>query len=256
VVEKLGISEGVVRALAKRDLVSIDEESVIRDPFALRAAAQDVVHEPTPAQREAIDRIASADAGSVTLLHGVTGSGKTLVYIEALRRCLEDRNATAIVLVPEIALTPQTVARFRAVFGDQVAVLHSALSDGERLDAWSALRRGERRIAVGARSAIFAPLEHVRLIVVDEEHETSYKQAETPRYHARDVAIARAKVEGAVVVLGSATPALESWTRATAGHYQLISLPDRVGGGSLPSVEVVDLKVRPTVETQGPPKTK
>jgi primosomal protein N' (replication factor Y) len=132
-------------------------------------------------------------------------------------------------------------------------VLHSALSDGERLDAWSALRRGERRIAVGARSAIFAPLEHVRLIVVDEEHETSYKQAETPRYHARDVAIARAKAEGAVVVLGSATPALESWTRATAGHYQLISLPDRVGGGSLPSVEVVDLKVRPTVETQGAP---
>jgi primosomal protein N' (replication factor Y) len=255
VVEKLGISDGVVRALAKRRLVSIDEESVIRDPFAQRVAAENVVHEPTRAQREAIDRITSAAPGSVTLLHGVTGSGKTLVYIEALRRCLAEPRATAIVLVPEIALTPQTVSRFRAVFGNEVAVLHSALSDGERLDAWSALRRGERRIAVGARSAIFAPLEHVRLIVVDEEHETSYKQGESPRYHARDVAIARAKVEGAVVVLGSATPALESWTRATAGHYRLVALPDRVGGGALPSVEVVDLKVRPRVDARGaPPK--
>ena len=140
------------------------------------------------------------------LLHGVTGSGKTLVYIELLRASCDERGQTAIVLVPEIALTPQTVDRFRAVFGDRIAVLHSALSDGERYDAWLALKRGDKRIAVGARSAIFAPLANLGAIIVDEEHESSYKQGETPRYHAREVAIVRARHEGAVVVLGSATP--------------------------------------------------
>lgn len=254
VVQQLGISEGVIRALATRELVRLDDESVMRDPFALRAPVTDVLHRPTAAQQEAIETLINAAPGSVALLHGITGSGKTLVYLEVLRRVLREPRATAIVLVPEISLTPQTVARFRAVFGDQVAVLHSALSDGERLDAWSALRRGERRIAVGARSAIFAPLEQVRLIVVDEEHEASYKQGETPRYHARDVAVARARVEGAVVVLGSATPALESWTRAVSGAYRLIALPDRVGGGVLPSVEVVDLKMRrPSDSARGAP---
>ncbi|MBC7897567.1 MAG: primosomal protein N', partial [Cytophagaceae bacterium] len=193
-----------------------------------------------------IERLAAAPPGQVALLHGVTGSGKTLVYIELLRKVVRERGRSAIVLVPEIALTPQTVDRFRSVFGDDVAVLHSALSDGERLDAWRALRRGERRIAVGARSAIFAPLENVRAIIVDEEHESSYKQNEAPRYHARDVAIVRARREGAVVVLGSATPSLESWVQAREGRYDLVSLPDRVGGGVLPSVQVVDLRVRDT----------
>src|SRR5207253_5267224 len=152
------------------------------------------------------------------------------------------RHQSAIVLVPEIALTPQTVDRFRAVFGDQIAVLHSALSDGERYDAWLALRRGEKRIAVGARSAIFAPLSDLGAIVVDEEHEGSYKQGESPRYHAREVAIVRAKREGAVVVLGSATPGLETWTNALTGKYALLELPARVGAGRLPAVEVVDLR--------------
>src|SRR5205085_12520749 len=152
--------------------------------------------------------------------HGVTGSGKTLVYLELLR-ALEESDKGAIVLVPEIALTPQTVSRFRAVFGDRVAVLHSALSDGERYDAWLALKRGERRIAVGARSAIFAPLDRLGAIIIDEEHESTYKQGEAPRYHARDVASIRAKDEGAIVVLGSATPSLESWKNAQDGRYAL-----------------------------------
>jgi primosomal protein N' (replication factor Y) len=172
----------------------------------------------------------------------VTGSGKTLVYLELLRRVVIDEGKTAIVLVPEIALTPQTVDRFRAVFGDRIAVLHSALSDGERYDAWLALRRGEKRIAVGARSAIFAPLRDLGAIVVDEEHESSYKQGEAPRYHAREVATVRARAEGAVVVLGSATPSLESWSNAQSGKYELLTLPDRAGGAQLPAVTVVDLR--------------
>src|SRR5919107_4278871 len=174
------------------------------------------MHRPTPEQRAAIDAMTSASPGDTFLLHGVTGSGKTLVYLETLR-ALAARGKTAIVLVPEIALTPQTVDRFRAVFGDRVAVLHSALSDGERYDAWLALQRGDKRIAVGARSAVFAPVQNLGAIIVDEEHESSYKQGETPRYHARETAIVRARQEGAVVVLGSATPSLETWSNAASG---------------------------------------
>ena len=241
VFERLGVSESVVGALVKRGLVQLQRASVARDPFADRIGVPYVAHAPTPAQRSAIDLISAGAPGEVFLLHGVTGSGKTLVYLDVLRRVVEDGGRSAIVLVPEIALTPQTVDRFRGVFGDQVAVLHSALSDGERLDAWRALRRGEKRIAVGARSAVFAPLVDVGAIIVDEEQETSYKQNETPRYHARDVAIVRARHEGAITVLGSATPSLESWVQAREGKYRLVSLPDRVGGGVLPAIEIVDL---------------
>jgi primosomal protein N' (replication factor Y) len=179
----------------------------------------------------------------VFLLHGITGSGKTLVYIEVLRAVLQQPGRSAIVLVPEIALTSQTVDRFRGAFGDDVAVLHSGLSDGERLDAWQSLRRGERRIAVGARSALFAPLEGVGVVIVDEEHESSYKQSETPRYHAREAAIVRARAEGALVVLGSATPSLESWERADRGQAIRLTLPERAGGAQLPPVQVVDMRV-------------
>src|SRR3712207_3840900 len=186
--------------------------------------------------------MANGGAGETFLLHGVTGSGKTLVYIELLRRVVEERGRGAIVLVPEIALTPQTVDRFRGAFGDKIAVLHSALSDGERYDAWLALRRGEKRIAVGARSAVFAPVCDLGAIVVDEEHESSYKQGEAPRYHARETAIVRARQEGAVVVLGSATPSVESWVNAHAGKYRLLALPARVGGAKLPQVDVVDMR--------------
>ena len=244
--DKLKFSASVLKSLEKRALVSIDREQVERDPFAARVGRPEPKHVPTPEQSEAVRRMQSGGPGEVFLLHGITGSGKTLVYIELLREMVLKRGKTAIVLVPEIALTPQTVDRFRAVFGDDVAVLHSALSDGERYDAWRALRRGEKRIAVGARSAIFAPLSNIGAIIVDEEHESSYKQGESPRYHAREAAIVRATQEGAIVVLGSATPSLESWSNATSGKFTLLSLPDRVGGAVLPHIEVVDLRKRVT----------
>ncbi|HEY3112414.1 MAG TPA: primosomal protein N' [Gemmatimonadaceae bacterium] len=235
-------SPSVLKSLEKRGLIVIEEEEVERDPFSARGGISAARLEPTPAQQRSIDTMANAQKGDVFLLHGITGSGKTLVYIELLRRIVNERGQTAIVLVPEIALTPQTVDRFRAAFGDKIAVLHSALSEGERYDAWLALKRGEKRIVVGARSAVFAPLENVGAIIVDEEHESSYKQGETPRYHAREVAIVRAKNEGAITVLGSATPSLESWANASSGKYTLLTLPERVGGGRLPTVEVIDLR--------------
>jgi len=238
--ERLKFSPSVLKKLVDRALVTISDEIVARDPFAKRGVKPPSSHEPSAAQRTAIDQLVDADPGAVFLLHGVTGSGKTLVYIELLRRVVLERGKSAIVLVPEIALTPQTVDRFRAVFGDDIAVLHSALSDGERYDEWLALREGRKRIAVGARSAIFAPLENLGAIVVDEEHESSYKQGETPRYHARETAIVRARAEGAVVVLGSATPSLESWVNAASGKYTLLTLPQRVGEASLPRVDVID----------------
>jgi len=240
--ERLSFSPSVLRGLIARGLVVTQAEVVARDPFSTRPRLVPDTHTPSAPQQRAIDRLTQASPGDVFLLHGVTGSGKTLVYIELLRHVVETRGQTAIVLVPEIALTPQTVDRFRAVFGDRIAVLHSALSDGERYDEWLALRDGRKRIAVGARSAIFAPLRNLGAIVVDEEHESSYKQGESPRYHAREVAIVRARNEGATVVLGSATPSLESWVNAQSGKYTLLSLPERVGGGRLPLVEVVDLR--------------
>ena len=240
--EQLQFSPSVLKALEKRALITIDQERVQRDPFATRTGRREPRHVPTAEQLAAIEQMRNGKPGEVFLLHGITGSGKTLVYIELLREIVERRGQTAIVLVPEIALTPQTVDRFRAVFGNEVAVLHSALSDGERYDAWLALQRGEKHIAVGARSAVFAPLRNIGAIIVDEEHESSYKQGETPRYHAREAAIVRATEDGAIVVLGSATPSLESWTSARTGKFTLVSLPDRVGGASLPAVGVVDLR--------------
>jgi primosomal protein N' (replication factor Y) len=254
--DQLHISDSVITGLVKRGLAVIERETVSRDPFAARPTLAAGAHAPTPAQRKAIDALAALRPSEVALVHGITGSGKTLVYLELLKRIVYERQQTAIVLVPEIALTPQTVDRFRAVFGNDVAVLHSALSDGERYDAWLALQRGERRIAVGARSAIFAPLARLGAIVIDEEHETTYKQGEAPRYHAREVAIVRAKAEGAVVVLGSATPSLESWQNAQEGKYALLRLPERVGGGRLPAVQVVDrrpaLKQKPDGQSLDP----
>ena len=239
---QLDFSSSVLKGLEKRGLVVVEKEEVERDPFSTRGGLSATRLTPTRSQAEVVTRMAAAKPGEVFLLHGITGSGKTLVYIELLRHVVDERKQTAIVLVPEIALTPQTVDRFRAAFGDRIAVLHSALSDGERYDAWRALKRGDRRIVVGARSAVFAPLENLGAIIVDEEHEASYKQGETPRYHAREVAIVRARSEGAVTVLGSATPSLESWANAASGKSTLLTLPERVGGGRLPSVEVIDLR--------------
>jgi len=239
----VGCTPAVLAALARKGLLRVERDVVERDPFAVHDAPPPPSLTPTPAQHAAIAALSAAAPGSVTLLHGITGSGKTLVYLEFLRQVVDGRGRTAIVLVPEIALTPQTVDRFRAVFGDRVAVLHSALSDGERYDAWKALRRGVKRIAVGARSAVFAPLPDLGAVVVDEEHEASYKQADAPRYHARDVAIVRARAAGAVCVLGSATPSLETWQNVLDGKYAKLELPDRVGGGALPRVALVDLRL-------------
>jgi primosomal protein N' (replication factor Y) len=240
--ERLGSSASVVQGLVKRGVVRIETATRMRDPFVSRAVDAPPNVTPTPAQEAAVRAILAGGPGATFLLHGITGSGKTLVYLQVLEQVVRKEGRSAIVLVPEIALTPQAVDRFRAVFGDEVAVLHSGLSDGERLDAWRALQRGERRIAVGARSAVFAPLENLGAIIVDEEHESSYKQADTPRYHARDVAIMRARETGARCVLGSATPSLESWTSAMEGRFTKLSLPDRVGGGALPTVRVLDLR--------------
>ena len=242
-VEQRGVTRAALAALAKRGLVRTAQHAVMRDPFAGRATLA-AAHVPSDAQAAAVEALRQSAPGAVTLLHGVTGSGKTLVYVELLKHVVDTLGRTAIVLVPEIALTPQTVDRFRAAFGDRVAVLHSALSDGERLDAWRALHRGERTIAVGARSAIFAPLRNVGAIVVDEEHEASYKQGETPRYHARDAAMHRAGIEGAACVLGSATPSLETWHAVQQGRVRRIALPERAGAGRLPLVEVIDLTKR------------
>ena len=240
-----GFARAVIAGLEEKGLVAVAAEETMRDPFRDRGAVPAPPDlEPTAAQRAALDVILAAGAETPprpVLLHGITGSGKTLVYVELLRRVLE-RGRTAIVLVPEISLTPQTVTRFRQHFGDRVAVLHSGLSDGERYDQWRQLRAGEKRIAVGARSALFAPLPDLGAIVVDEEHDGSYKQSDAPRYHARDLAVVRAGMAGAVCVLGSATPALESWTNAEKGKFALATLPDRVGGGRLPTVRTVDLR--------------
>jgi primosomal protein N' (replication factor Y) len=239
---QLKCSPAILRGLRTSGLIDIVDEEVDRDPFAGRPRQPLANHVPTAAQRDAIGALVGARPGEVALLHGITGSGKTLVYIELLREVVDVRGQSAIVLVPEIALTPQTVDRFRAVFGDRVAVLHSGLSVGERYDAWRALQSGAKRIAVGARSAIFAPLQDLGAIIVDEEHEASYKQSESPRYHAREVAVMRGRQSGARVVLGSATPSLESWANAVAGKYRYLTLPDRVGGGRLPAVEIVDMR--------------
>jgi primosomal protein N' (replication factor Y) len=246
--EQLGFGDGVLRALVRQGLAQVGHAELVRDPFA----GSPVTLPPTdltPAQTAALSSITALDPGAGALLLGVTGSGKTLVYLEAVRRALAAGQG-AIVLVPEIGLTPQTVSRFRGAFGDEIAVLHSALSDGERADAWRLLRRGERRVAVGARSAVFAPVANLGLIVIDEEHEASYKNGETPRYHTREVAAVRARLEGARLVLGSATPSLETLLRAET-KLALLRLPERIGARPLPPVEIVDLRVTPKVAGTG-----
>jgi len=195
-------------------------------------------------QRAALARLRDGVAArkfSGMLLHGVTGSGKTAVYLAGMRAVLE-AGQSAILLVPEIGLTPAVAADLHQIFGDEVAILHSALSDRERAEQWHRIRRGDARMVVGTRSAVFAPVADLALIIVDEEHDASYKQEETPRYHARDVAVMRAKMANAVVVLGSATPSLESYFNATKNKYVLKELPDRVEQRPLPEVEIVDMR--------------
>jgi primosomal protein N' (replication factor Y) len=237
-----------LRALVKRGLAELREEAVVRDPHGDEQfiATSNLVlnEEQTHALNEVEQALDAPENAHPILLHGVTGSGKTEIYLQAIRAAL-DRGRTAIVLVPEISLTPQTVERFKGRFAeaqDAVAVLHSHLSEGERHDEWHKIHSGRARIVIGARSAVFAPPKNLGLIVVDEEHETTYKQEEAPRYHARDVAVVRAKIEKCVVVLGSATPSLESYHNAAIGKYRLVTLTERVDQKQMPLMRVVDLR--------------
>src|SRR5437016_1628769 len=237
-----------LRALVKRGLVELREEAIVRDPHAdeqfITTSNLILNQEQTHALKEIALALDSPEKARPFLLHGVTGSGKTEIYLQAIRAALE-RGHTAIVLVPEISLTPQTVERFKGRFADMqdaVAVLHSHLSEGERHDEWHKIHSGRARIVIGARSAVFAPLKDLGLIVVDEEHETTYKQEEAPRYHARDVAIVRAKIEKCVAVLGSATPSLESYHNAVIGKYRLVTLTQRIDEKQMPLMRVVDLR--------------
>jgi primosomal protein N' (replication factor Y) len=237
-----------LRALEKRGFVLLREEAVARDPHGREqfVASDNLVLNPEQATalKAVEEALAAPEQAKPILLHGVTGSGKTEIYLQAIRSTLAD-GKTAIVLVPEISLTPQTVERFKSRFAeaqDAVAVLHSHLSEGERHDEWHKIHAGRARIVVGARSAVFAPLENLGLIVVDEEHETSYKQEEAPRYHARDVAVVRAKMEGCAVLLGTATPSLESYHNAKEGKYRLLQLTQRVDTCQMPMMRIVDLR--------------
>jgi primosomal protein N' (replication factor Y) len=247
-VQQLRVGPAVLDGLVRQGLARMDRVSHARDPFAGVADAPPPVL--TEDQRRTVAAIEGSPPDLPVLIEGVTGSGKTLVYLELLRRAVE-AGSGAIVLVPEIALTPQTVARVRGVFGDLVAVLHSGLSDGERADAWRALRDGSRRVAVGARSAVFAPVQRLAAIVVDEEHEPSYKQGSAPRYHARDAAAARARLEGARLILGSATPSLETLHAVAAGVVRRSTLPRRIDDRPLPPVQLVDLRSTPRTPDSG-----
>ena len=242
--EMAGVSSSVIKTLADKGIVEFVEKTVDRDPFGHRQFTPDEKFILAPEQKTSYEEIKKTiDKGglSTILLHGVTGSGKTEVYMQAIEYVLS-KGKTAIVLVPEIALTPQAVERFRSRFTKGVAVLHSALSEGERYDEWRRIKRGEVGIVIGARSAIFAPIENIGLIVVDEEHETSYKQESSPRYHARDVAIMRAKFAGATVVLGTATPTLESYSNTRTGKFIVAPLLKRIDDRPLPEVKVVDMR--------------
>jgi primosomal protein N' (replication factor Y) (superfamily II helicase) len=239
---ELDVPRTTLSTLVKRGIIEILEEAAELPHSGMKPRKLEFMF--TAAQKAALRHIATAVASnqfSVSLLHGVTGSGKTAVYLSAMQAILNDGKG-AILLVPEIGLTPAVAADLHNIFGDQVAILHSSLSDDERAEHWHRIRRGEARMVVGTRSAIFAPVHDLALIIVEEEHDHSYKQEETPRYHARDVAAVRAKQIGATVVLGSATPSLESYQNALKKKYALIELPDRVEDRPLPEVEIIDMR--------------
>jgi primosomal protein N' (replication factor Y) len=241
----LEIPRTTLGTLVKRGLIEIIEEpaELVRSKMKVRSSPLNFQF--NPAQQEALKRIQEGVAAgkfSGMLLHGVTGSGKTAVYLAAMRSVLE-AGRSAILLVPEIGLTPAVAADLHHVFGDEVAILHSALSDQERAEQWHRIKRGEARMVVGTRSAVFAPVSDLALIIVDEEQDSSYKQEEMPRYHARDVAVMRAKMANVIAVLGSATPSLESYYNAEKHKYTLLEMPDRVEQRPLPEVEIIDMRL-------------
>jgi primosomal protein N' (replication factor Y) len=243
-----GISADVLERLAKKGFVTFRRERTERDPFAsgvvstaVASSADRVLTEEQSRVLDELDAAAASGRFLVFLLQGVTGSGKTEVYLRLAERVLRS-GKSVLVLVPEIALTPAVASAFRDAFGDRVAVQHSGLSDGERSDQWYRIRRGDVSVVVGTRSAVFAPLANLGLIIVDEEHDTSFKQDETPRYNGRDVAVMRAKHEKALVVLGSATPSLESAQNASSGRYTRLVMERRVQDRPLAAVSIVDMR--------------
>lgn len=236
-------ASSAIKALIDKGYITEAGRETYRDPYAGRIPPRTMPLTLSAAQADVLEKISAAmDRREGTmLLHGVTGSGKTEVYIQAIAKVL-DEGGSAIVLVPEISLTPQAMDRFRGRFGEQVAVLHSRLSPGERYDEWRRIRLGKARVVLGARSAVFAPLENIRLIVVDEEHEQSYSSEMTPRYSAIEVAQKRCKLNGGVLLLGSATPSVTSYFRAKRGRYALLELPERINDLPLPKVDIVDMR--------------
>ena len=245
-----GTTVSPVKTLEKKGIVRIQQESIRRDPLAKRKILRTGPLTLMPEQADALEQIKEMITGQKTaerqqhvqLLYGVTGSGKTEVYLQAIDHVLS-LGKGAIVLVPEISLTPQTVERFQSRFGERIAVLHSHLSEGERHDEWHRIKRGEADIVIGARSAVFAPVNDLGLIVVDEEHESSYKQEDSPRYNARDVAVMRGHLQGCAVMLGSATPSLESWHNAQTEKYALSILPKRADNRKMPHMQIVDMRI-------------
>ena len=239
-----GISPATVTALEKKAFVELSLETVRRDPLSNGLGIKSEPHTLTAAQASVLAQIEqqmNSGTYSAFLLHGVTGSGKTEIYMRAMSKALSlDRSA--MMLVPEIALTPVFSRRLRARFGDQVAIFHSSLQKGERFDEWTRVKNGDARVVIGTRSAVFAPVKNLGLIVVDEEHESSYRQQESPYYNARDVAIVRAQKESATVVLGSATPSLESFHNASKGKYTHVSLPERIGARPMATAKIVDMR--------------
>ena len=243
-VEAADVSPSVVRTLEKRGVVEIFTREVRRDPLAHINSEDPLPITLTGEQQIALDQILGKLAEreySTFLLHGITGSGKTEIYIRAMREAVM-RGLTALMLVPEISLTPIFSRRLRAQFGESIAILHSSLSEGERTDEWRRIKNGAARIVIGTRSAVFAPLENLGIVIIDEEHDSSYKQEETPRYHGRDTAIVRALRAGAVVVLGSATPSIESFHNAHSGKYIYLHLKTRFGDRELADVQTVDMR--------------
>ena len=238
-----------IKSLEEKGLISREQIELVRTPLMGEHFESSQPLELNVDQAQALEEILSAiksNSQKTFLLHGVTGSGKTEVYMQAVAAVLEQGKGV-IVLVPEIALTPQTVSRFAARFGQRITILHSKLSPGEKFDQWRRVKSGDAHTVVGPRSAIFAPTPNVGLIVIDEEHETSYKQNEpNPRYHAREVALKRAELENCVVILGTATPSLESYYKASKGEYHLLSLPKRVEDIAMPPVEIVDMRAELT----------
>ena len=244
--EKVNTSSGTIRRLADKGLVVYEKKEVKRNPYKNLDFDKTNKLDLTAEQQQALNSIMESvnnNSSQTFLLKGVTGSGKTEVYLQAIAEILEQGQG-AIVLVPEISLTPQTIARFKGRFQNQVAVLHSQLSAGERFDEWRRLKNGEAKIVIGARSAIFAPISDLGLIIIDEEHETTYKQDDHPKYHAREVAVYRAGLNQAVTVLGTATPSLEAYyrTQNDKENYQLLELHNRIDDRPMPEVEVVDMR--------------